>query len=158
MTLRNWRPVFVARSSHSHSLCGLSLPCLSYWRTPTVFRMIPFLTSLLRAITEAINDQARAVFSSASFRKQKRQEALLSHLPPHTHEYVKLALLATPSSSLFFDDIIKKSLTQMKEDSQIKTSVESFFTKGWQAVCLYCLLLGSDERLVLFLVFVFFFL
>ena len=67
--------------------------------------------------TDAINAQARAAFSSASCVKQKCREALVSHLSPQTLESINLALLATPSSSsLFSNDIIKESLTQVKED------------------------------------------
>ena len=55
------------------------------------------------------------------FLKQKRCEAFISHLPASAHESVKLGLLATLSlSSLFSDEVIKDSLTQVKEDSQIK--------------------------------------
>ena len=42
----------------------------------------------------------------------------MSHLLASTHASVKLALLSTPSS--FSEDIIKESLTQVKEDSQVK--------------------------------------
>ena len=46
---------------------------------------------------------------------------LVSHLPGLTHASVKHALLTTPSSSsLFVVDMIKDTLTQMKEDSQLK--------------------------------------
>ena len=72
---------------------------------------------LVTSMTEAINSQAWASLSSASFLKQKRREALVSHLPSQIHKSVKLALLSTPSSSsLFSEDIIKESLTQVKED------------------------------------------
>ena len=72
-------------------------------------------------MTDAINAQVRTAFSSASFLKQKRHETLVSHLPASTHDSVKVALLATPSSSsLFSDEVIKASFTHVKEDSQIK--------------------------------------
>ena len=45
----------------------------------------------------------------------------MSHLPPSVHAPVKHALLSIPStSSLFAEDVIKESLAQVKEDSQIK--------------------------------------
>ena len=57
----------------------------------------------------------------AAFLKQKRREARVSHLPPYTHDSVKLSLLSSPSSSfLFSEDLIKESLTQVKENSQFK--------------------------------------
>ena len=62
-----------------------------------------------------------ATISSASFLKQKRHEALVSHLLASTHDSVKVALLVTPSLSLLFSDgVINASLTQVKEDLRIK--------------------------------------
>ena len=76
---------------------------------------------LVTSMTHTINAQARVSFSSAAFLEQKRGETLVSHLPSQTQESLKLAFLSTPSSSsLFSKDIIKESLTQVKEDSQIK--------------------------------------
>ena len=81
-------------------------------------------------MTDAINSHARASFPSASFLKQKRRVALVSHLPSQTHKSVKLALLLTlSSSSLFSGEIIKESLTQVKEDSQIKLLLNLFFQR-----------------------------
>ena len=57
-------------------------------------------------MTDSINSQAKASFSAAAFPKQKSREALVSHLPPHTHDSVKLSLLSSPSSSLFSEDMI----------------------------------------------------
>ena len=72
----------------------------------------PVFHQLVVSMTEVINAQARAAFFSASFLKQKCHEASVSHLPASTHESVKLALLATPSSSsLFSDEVINASLT-----------------------------------------------
>ena len=46
---------------------------------------------------------------------------LVSHLPLATHASVKHALLLTPfSPSLFAEEVMKESLTQVKEDSQLK--------------------------------------
>ena len=79
----------------------------------------------------SINSQARASFSAAAFLKQKCQQTLMSHLPPSAHASVKQALLSTPStSSLFAEDVIKESLTQVKEDFQIKLLMNLSSLKG----------------------------
>ena len=55
----------------------------------------------------------------------------VSHLPPSAHASVKHALLSTPSmSSLFAEDVIKESLTQVKEGSQIKLLTNLSSLKG----------------------------
>ena len=66
-------------------------------------------------MTMASNAEALALFSAATFLKQIRPETLVSHLPSSTH-----ALLSSPStSSLFSEDVMKASLTQVKEDLQL---------------------------------------
>ena len=76
---------------------------------------------VISMMTDAINAQAHLPFFSASFLKQKQHEALVSDLLSLTHESVKLALLSTLSAyTPFSDEEIKSSLTQVKEDSQIK--------------------------------------
>ena len=102
----------------------------SLWPLAAVFEFLkdsncvpedPVFHQLVMSMTKANNAQARAAFSSTSFLKPKCREALVSHLPASTHESVKLALLSTPSLSLLFSDkVIKASLTQVKEDLQIK--------------------------------------
>ena len=62
---------------------------------------------LVLSMTDSINAQDKASSSSAAFLWQKRREALVSRLPPHTHDLVKISLLSTPSSSsLFSKDVI----------------------------------------------------
>ena len=107
----------MAKSSHSRSLCGLSLLCFEFLKDSNCFLDGTVFHQLVTSMTDASNAQARATFSYASFLKQKRRKSLVSHFLPQTHESVKLALLAIPSSSLFSDDIIKESLAQVKEDS-----------------------------------------
>ena len=69
----------------------------------------------------SLNSQAKASFLAASFLKQKQREMLVSHLLSMTHASVKHALLTShSSSSLFAKDVIRDSLTQVKEDSQLK--------------------------------------
>ena len=76
---------------------------------------------LILSSTIPRNSQVKASFSAASFLKQKRWETLVSHLPSATHASVKHALLTSPSSSsLFAEDMIRNSLTQVKGDSQLK--------------------------------------
>ena len=68
----------------------------------------------------SLKSQAKVSFSAASFLKQKQQETLVSRLPSVTHASVKHTLLMSPSSSsLFAEDVIRDSLTQVKEDSQL---------------------------------------
>ena len=69
----------------------------------------------------SLNSQAKALFASASFLKQKHRETLVSHLLTVTHAFVKHALLTSPSSSSpFSEDVIRESLTEVKEDSHLK--------------------------------------
>ena len=75
---------------------------------------------LVSSLLVALNSQAKASLSAAAFLKQKRRETYVSHLPSSTHESVRQALLSSPSAdSLFSDDVIAKSLGQLKDDSQI---------------------------------------
>ena len=75
---------------------------------------------LVSGLSVVLNSQAKASLSAASFLKQKRRETYVSHLPSSTHESVRQALLSSPSdTSLFSDDVITKSLSQVKDDSQI---------------------------------------
>ena len=77
-------------------------------------------SQLVSSMTTIINSQARASFSAATFLQQKRRETLVSLLPRATHASVNHALLSTPSSSsLFTEDVIRDSLTQLKDDSQL---------------------------------------
>ena len=102
----------------------------SLWAVAAVFEFLkvsncvpedPVFNQLVMSMMDAINAQVRAAFTSASFLKQKCREAIVSLLPASTHGSVKLVLLTTPSSSsLFSDEVIKASLTKVKEDLQIK--------------------------------------
>ena len=75
---------------------------------------------LVSSMTTAINAQARASFSAATFLKQICRETLTSHLPSTTHASIRHALLLSPStSSLFSEDVVNASLTQVKEDFQL---------------------------------------
>ena len=80
----------------------------------------PVFHQLFSSMTPAINVQARASFFTATFLKQIHQETLVSHLPSTMHASVKHALFSSPStSSLFSEDVVKASLTQVKEGSQL---------------------------------------
>ena len=75
---------------------------------------------LVSRLLVTLNSQAKASLSAAAFLKQKRRETYVSHLPSSTHESVRQVLLSLLSaSSLFSDDVIAKSLGQVKDDSQI---------------------------------------
>ena len=76
---------------------------------------------MISSLQVSLNSQAKASFALPSFLKQKRRETLVSHLPTVTHASVKHALLTSlSSSSLFSEDVIRESLTQVKEDSHLK--------------------------------------
>ena len=100
----------------------------SLWALASVFKFLResdcapdslVFHQLVSSMTLAINAQARASFSVATFLKQICRETLVSHLPSSTHAVVKHALLSSPISSLFSEDIVKASLTQVKENSQL---------------------------------------
>ena len=80
----------------------------------------PVFHHLVASMMSAINSQARASFSASTFLRQIRRETLVSHLPAATHASIKNALLSSPSSStLFSKEVVRSSLTQVKEDSQL---------------------------------------
>ena len=79
------------------------------------------LHQLISSLQVSLSSQAKTSFASVSFLKQKQWETLVSHLPTVTHASVKHTLLMSPSSSsLFSEDVIRESLTQVKEDSHLK--------------------------------------
>ena len=76
---------------------------------------------LISSLHVSLSSQAKASFASTSFLKQNRHDTLVSHLPTVTYASVKHAVLTTPSlSSLSSEDVIRESLTQVKEDSLLK--------------------------------------
>ena len=80
----------------------------------------PLFGHPVSSMTVAINLQAKASFSAATFLQHKRRETYVSHLPVATHPSVKHTLLSTLSSmELFNEDVIQSSLTQVKDDSQL---------------------------------------
>ena len=71
-------------------------------------------------MTIVINAPVKASFSATAFRQHKRLKTYVSLLLVSTHSSVKHALLSTPSSAELFDEeIIRSSLTQVKDDSQL---------------------------------------
>ena len=77
---------------------------------------------LVSSLKLSLQSLAMASILAACFLQQKHQETLVSHLPSSTQASVKHALLLTPSSSsLFAEEVIKDSLTQVKEDSQLNS-------------------------------------
>ena len=98
----------------------------SLWAQASVFKFLResehslVFHQLVSSMITAINAQARVSFSAATFLKQVRRETLVSHLPTSNHVSVKHALLSSPlTSSLLSEDVVKASLTQVKEDSQL---------------------------------------
>ena len=62
---------------------------------------------LVTSMTSAINSQARASFSVSTFLRQIRYKTLVSHLPAATHASVKHALLSSPSTSSFSEEVVR---------------------------------------------------
>ena len=98
------------------------------WALATVFEFLrdsncvpedPMFGHLVSSRTMAINARTNASFSVAAFLQHKRRETYVSHLVS-THSLVKHTHISTPSSSELFDEeVIRSSLTQVKDDSQL---------------------------------------
>ena len=69
----------------------------------------------------ALTAQAKASYAASAFLKQVHRETYVAHLSAHTHDSVKHALLSTPSEeSLFSEEVIQRSLGQVRDDSQLQ--------------------------------------
>ena len=105
--------------SQSFSLCAL-VTVFEYLKDANCVLDDAVFSQLVSSMTMALNYQAKVSFSVATFLQQVRQWSLVLHLPGSTHASVKHALLVHPSSfSLFDDEFIHSSLTQVKDDSQL---------------------------------------
>ena len=75
---------------------------------------------LIASMTTTLNSQAKASFSVVAILQQVWKESYASHFPGSTHPSVKHALLsALSASTLFSEEVIHASLTQVKDDSQL---------------------------------------
>ena len=73
------------------------------------------------SLSVALTAQAKASYVASAFLKQICQETYVAHLPAHMHDSVKQALLSTPSEeSLFSEEVIQRSLGQVRDDSQLR--------------------------------------
>ena len=96
------------------------------WSAPS--RMLPgrwllfllFCATGLSPSDEAFNkvvsslSVALTAQTASAFLKQIRRETYVAHLPAHTHDSVKHALLSTPSEdSLFSEEVIQRSLGKL---------------------------------------------
>ena len=69
----------------------------------------------------ALTAQVKALYATSAFLKQMRRETYVAHLPAHTHDSMKHAVLSTPSEdSLFSEEVIQRSLGQVRDDSQLQ--------------------------------------
>ena len=76
---------------------------------------------VVSSLSVALTAQAKASYAAAAFIKQVRRETCVAHMPAHTHDSVKHALLLTPwEESLFFEEVILRSLGQVRDDSQLQ--------------------------------------
>ena len=86
---------------------------------------------LIASLTTALNSQAKGSFSVASFLQQVYRESFVSHLSGSAHPSVKQALLSTPSlSDLFHEEVIRSSLTQVKDGSHLSLFMNLSSLKG----------------------------
>ena len=74
---------------------------------------------LVATMTTALNSQAKASFSGAALLQQVPCELFVSHLLGCTLTSVKQVLLSTLSTSALLDEVILRSLTHVKDDSQL---------------------------------------
>ena len=101
----------------------------SLWSIATMFEFLKdsncvpedsVFRQLIASMTTALTSQAKTSFLVTTFLQQVFKESYVSHLPGSTHDSVKHALLLTPSTSaLFSEEVIRASLTQVKDDSQL---------------------------------------
>ena len=76
---------------------------------------------IVSSLSVALTAQEKASYAASAFLKQIRRETYVTHLPAHTHDSVKHALLSTPSEdSLFSEEVIQRSLGQVRDDSQLQ--------------------------------------
>ena len=76
---------------------------------------------VVSSLSVALTAQAKASYAAAAFLKQVCRETYVAHLPAHTHDSVKHALLSTPwEESLFSEEVIQCSLGQVRDDSQLQ--------------------------------------
>ena len=74
---------------------------------------------VVSSLSVALTAQAKASYAASAFLQQIRRETYVAHLPAHTPDSVKHALLSTPSEeSLFSEEVIQRSLGQVRDDSQ----------------------------------------
>ena len=73
------------------------------------------------SLSVALTARAKASYAASAFLKQIRRKTCVTHLPAHTHDSVKHALLSTPlEDSLFSEEVIQYSLGQVRDDSQLQ--------------------------------------
>ena len=102
---------------------------------------------LVTSMTSALSSQAKATFSAVAFLQQVQRESFVSHLPSSTHASVKHALLLTPSMSTLFDEIIiLRSLTQVRDDSQLSLLKNPSSLKGGKQSASTAYSLGPRRR------------
>ena len=76
---------------------------------------------VVSSLSVALTVQAKASYAASAFLKQVCRESYVAHLPAHTNDSVKHAVLSTPSEeSLFSEEVIQRSLGQVRDDSQLQ--------------------------------------
>ena len=59
---------------------------------------------VVSSLSVALTAQAKASYAAATFLKQVHRETYVAHLPAHTHDSIKHALLSTPSEESLFSE------------------------------------------------------
>ena len=76
---------------------------------------------VVSSLSVALTAQAKASYAASTFLKQVLRETYIAHLPAHTYDSVKHALLSTPSEeSLFSEEVIQRPLGKFRDDSQLQ--------------------------------------
>ena len=76
---------------------------------------------VVSSLSVALTAQAKALYVASAFLQQIHRVTYVANLPAHTHDSVKHALLSTPSEeSLFSEEVIQRSLGQVRDDSQLQ--------------------------------------
>ena len=96
--------------SQSYPLWAMA-SLFTFLRDTSLFPSDDGFNKVVSSLSVALTAQAKALYAASVFLKQVRRETYVAHLPAHTHDSVKRALLSTPSEeSLFSEEVIQRSL------------------------------------------------
>ena len=118
--MHGWKRVYEVWSAPSRMLPGRWLLCLPFCATG-LSPSDEVFNKVVSSLSVALTAQAQASYAASAFLKQIRRKTYVAHLPTHTHDSVKHALLSTPSEdSLFSEEVIQCPLGQVRDDSELQ--------------------------------------